>query len=213
MSNGIRTSDLWVIFARTFPGVIELQGRVVINANGRNSCPCTCCQSGCAKTLDLPVNPGPSVAAPAPAAPAPAPEPQQLQEQLQGVSNPDNKVTIHEDNNNKEVSPEDQVEAEPDKPEVPEKPEPELEPDLDDPRSPSFTGSVTPSSESSNSPEIPFPEIPAPSAPFDAKSTQTRVVVTSESSTQTLNNFAVTLMTASNLPPLSLTQEVPDVAL
>jgi len=49
---------------------------------------------------------------------------------------------------------------------------------------------------------------------LEPKSTQTTPTKPkSNSSTQTLNNFAVTFLSAANLPPFSLTQEVPDVSL
>ena len=56
--------------------------------------------------------------------------------------------------------------------------------------------------------------VEVPLAVLEPKSTQTSPTKPkSNSSTQTLNNFAVTLMSAASLPPFSLTQEVPDVSL
>ena len=56
--------------------------------------------------------------------------------------------------------------------------------------------------------------VEAQSTVLEPKSTQTSPTKPkSNSSTQTLNNFAVTLMSAASLPPFSLTQEVADVSL
>ena len=184
-----------------FSGVMELQGRVVINTNGRNSCPCTCCQSGCSKVQEA--NQGSNRPSNGPIQQPQQPEQQNGQIYPNAII--ENQPPVRVENINVQVNPEvNQVQVQ------------QVNTDLAEPRSPSGSGSISSSSGASDSPEIPVPETPAPEAPFEPKSTQTsptKKATTSNSATQTLNNFAVTLMSAANLPTLSLTQEVPDVAL
>ena len=213
-------------------GVIELQGRVVVNANnvnGRNSCPCTCCQSGCNKGPDQPANPvsnpvlsgNGAAAIPAESAPLP-PQQQRLQNltQQQQINSQPNHQSEAPTNNAQVIAQNDPPKYHQVNPEI------DSRETTEDPGSPSVQVS-SPTSSASKSPDI--PDIPAPELPplflsLEPKSTQTsptkppstsptKPKPTSNSSTQTLNNFAVTLISAANLPPLSLTQEVPDVAL
>jgi hypothetical protein len=223
-------------------GVIELQGRVVVNANnvnGRNSCPCTCCQSGCNKGPDQPANPvsnpvlsgNGAAVIPAESAPLP-PQQQRLQNltQQQQINSQPNHQSEAPTNNAQVIAQNDPPKYHQVNPEI------DSRETTEDPGSPSVQVS-SPTSSASKSPDI--PDIPAPELPplflsLEPKSTQTsptkstqtsptkppstsptkpKPKPTSNSSTQTLNNFAVTLISAANLPPLSLTQEVPDVAL
>jgi hypothetical protein len=183
---------------------------------GRNSGPCTCCQAGCNRGADQPANPGhngvnggasPPHAAPLPAATAPV-----------------------------AAAPPPVVSAPPAPPAVPPRAALQAVP----PAAPTAASPPRSPPTSSESPETPIaseaaenqeisdlpPMIPAPEPPsslelasiagasaLEPKSTQTSPTKPkSNSSTQTLNNFAVTFLSA-NLPPFSLTQEVPDVSL